>query len=221
MYNNVFNFMNEKELIYKYQIGFRQKHSTQQAIITLVDKSTKRLDSGDILKWFGSYLTNRSQFIMYDNIQSETRSIKSGVPQGSILGPLLFIIYMNDICNVSDLLYTIMYADDTSVIMRGNNLESLIQSVNSELYLIFHRARIKVDNDNSIRMNDSIINSVSHLKCLGVIINSKLNWIPHITYVKNKISKGIGIMFKVRDYLKKMFVKLVPYLYISISHLLH
>ena len=109
-----------------------------------------------------------------------------------------------------------MYADDTSVIMRGNDLESLIQSVNSELcllntwlktnklslnvnktyYLIFHRARIKVDNDNSIRMNDSVINSASHVQYLGVIIDSKLNCIPHITYVKNKISKGIGIMFK-------------------------
>ena len=89
---------------------------------------------------------------------------------------------MNDICNVSELLYTIMYADDTSVIMSGKDLESLIQSVNSELclqntwlkvnklslnvnktyYLVVHRARIKVDNDNSIRMNDSIINSASH-----------------------------------------------------------
>ena len=64
---------------------------------------------------------------------------------------------------------------------------------------------IKVDNDNSIRMNDSIINSASHLKYLGVIIDSKLNWIPHIVhnYVKNKISKGIEIMFKARDYLNK------------------
>ena len=52
-------------------------------------------------------------------------------------------------------------------------------------------------------MNDSIINSASHLKYLGVIIDSKLNWIPHITYVNNKISKGIGIMFKARDYLNK------------------
>ena len=74
----------------------------------------------NILKWFDSYLTNISQFIMYDNIQSETRNIKCGVPQGSILGPLLLITYMNDICNVSELLSTIMYADDTSVIMSSN-----------------------------------------------------------------------------------------------------
>ena len=52
-------------------------------------------------------------------------------------------------------------------------------------------------------MNDRIINSASHYKYLGVNIDSKLNWIPHITYVKNKISKGIGIMFKARDYLNK------------------
>ena len=50
-------------------------------------------------------------------------------------------------------------------------------------------------------MNNGIINSASHLKFLGVIIDSKLNWIPHITYVKNKISEGIGIIFKARDYL--------------------
>ena len=91
---------------------------------------------GNILKWFDSYLTNRSLFIMYDNIQSETRSIKCGVHQGSILGPLLFIVYMNDICNVSELLYTIMYADETSFIMSGNDLEILIQSVNWELCLL-------------------------------------------------------------------------------------
>ena len=94
-----------------------------------------------------------------------------------------------------------MYADNTSVMMSGNDLKSLIQSVNSDLgllntwlkankllqnvnktyYLVFHRARIKIDNDTSIWMIDCIINSASHLKYLGVIIDSKLNWIPHIT----------------------------------------
>ena len=68
---------------------------------------------------------------MYDNIHSDTSSIKCEVPQGLNLWSLLFIIYMNDICNVLELLYTIMYADDTSVIMSGNDMESLIQSVKS------------------------------------------------------------------------------------------
>ena len=60
---------------------------------------------------------------MYDNIQSDTRSIKCGAPQGSIVGTLLVIIYTNNICNASELLYTKMYADDTSVIINGNDLE--------------------------------------------------------------------------------------------------
>ena len=118
---------------------------------------------------------------------------------------------MNDICNIPKLLYTIMYAADTIVIMSGNDLQSLIQSVNSELcllntwlkanklslnvnttyHLVFHHAIIKIDTDTSIRMTDSIINSASHLKYVCVIIDSKLNLITRITYnyVKNNNSK--------------------------------
>ena len=135
---------------YEHQYGFRQKHSTQQTIITLVDKITNSLDKGDIIisvfldlkktfdtvdhhillkklyaygirgnfiKWFESYLCDRSQYAVYNNQQSMTNPIKCGVPQGSILGSLLFIIYVNDIGNISYLLFNIMYADDTSVLL--------------------------------------------------------------------------------------------------------
>ena len=138
MYNHVLDFMDKNNLFYEHQYGFRQRHSTQHAIITLVDRITHSLDNGDIVisvfldlkkafdtvdhhillrklfaygirgnsfKWFQSYLSNRSQYVMYDNQKSKTQYINCGVPQGSILGPLLFIIYMNDICNVSNLLY--------------------------------------------------------------------------------------------------------------------
>ena len=68
---------------------------------------------GSLLKWSESYLTDRSQYVIYDGVRSETKVVECGVPQCSILGPLLFIISMNDICNISDLMFAIMYADDT------------------------------------------------------------------------------------------------------------
>ena len=63
-------------------------------------------------------------------------------------------------------------------------LKSILYIISSTYYLVFYQARIRIDNDTSIRMNDSISHSASHLKYLCVIIDSKLNWIPHITYVK-------------------------------------
>ena len=92
---------------------------------------------GTILKWFKSYLTDRLQFVTIDGTQSEIKSVKCGVPQGSILGPLLFIIYMNDLYNVSEFLFTILYADDTCVLLHGKNLNDLIISINKELGLLF------------------------------------------------------------------------------------
>ena len=151
MYNHITDFIDSLNVLYKYKSGFRHKHSTQQAIIALVNKITSSFDTGDlvigvfldlkkvfdtvdkmhaygirgnILRWFRSYQTNISQFVSYDGKQSAIQSITCGVPQGSILGPLLFIIYMNDICNVSELLFTVLYADDTSVVIHGKYMLS-------------------------------------------------------------------------------------------------
>ena len=81
---------------------------------------------GNILRWFLSYLPNISQLVSYDGSQSAIQSITCGVPQVSILGPLLFIIYMNDICNVSELLFTGLYTDDTSVVIHEKDMLSII-----------------------------------------------------------------------------------------------
>ena len=70
---------------------------------------------GSLRQWFQSYLSARSQFVFYNGIRSSIRNITHGVPQGSILGPLLFILNVNDFSRSSDLLFSILFADDTSV----------------------------------------------------------------------------------------------------------
>ena len=74
-------------------------------------------------------MTDRSQYVVYDGVISETKVVECGVPQGSILGPLLFIVSMNDICNVSNL----MYADDTCFLINGTDMNKLIKQLNVEL----------------------------------------------------------------------------------------
>ena len=124
MYNHIVDFMDSNCSIYKYQFGFRQRHSTQQVIITLVETITSSLDHGDlaigvflglkkafdtvdhrillkklyaygirgnILKLFESFLTDKSQYVAYNGVESKVLSIICEVPQGSILGPLLFL----------------------------------------------------------------------------------------------------------------------------------
>ena len=88
---------------------------------------------GNTFKLLKSYLTNRTQFVVYDGLLSCTLPINSGVPQGSVLGPLLFIISMNGIGNVSDFLYTILYADDTSVLLNGKGYITLVKLLTLEL----------------------------------------------------------------------------------------
>ena len=187
------------------------------------------------LKWFQSYLTDRSQYVTYDGIESKVLPIKNGVPQGSILGPLLFIIYMNDIFNVSNFIFTILYADDTCVTPDGKSLENLITLMNQELhllyiwlqsnkltlnvqktyYIIFHRARLKLHNTTiDLHMGDCNLNKANNLKYLGVIIDDTISWVHHITYIKNKISKGIGIMSKASKYLQRKSLHTLYYSYI-------
>ena len=83
--------------------------------------------------WIRSYLSERNQFVSLDDFNSSLMDITFGVPQGSILGPQLFIIYINDICNVSDVLKLVLFADDTNIFCSGKNLTTLCETVSREL----------------------------------------------------------------------------------------
>ena len=159
---------------------------------------------GKTLKWFESYVSTRSQNVEYNNSNSDTKLITHGVPQGSILGPLLFIIYMNDFSRSSDLLFTILVADDTSVFIEGTNFTNISQILNTELEngniwlkankltvnikkthcMMFHRRRIKLNTNFKILINNNIIDHTNKTKFLGVIIDNKMNWSAHIQYIK-------------------------------------
>ena len=88
---------------------------------------------GTPLNWIKSYLSERKQFTTYGGKQSRMATVHCGVPQGSILGPLLFLIYVNDLAYVSPNLFTIMFADDTNCFMTGHNLDDLTNQMNTEL----------------------------------------------------------------------------------------
>ena len=85
---------------------------------------------GKLLNWFQSYLENRTQYVTYLDVNSNFERIVCGVPQGSILGPLLFLIYINDIVDSTKLLNLILFADDTNIFYANKNLEMLIRTVN-------------------------------------------------------------------------------------------
>ena len=191
---------------------------------------------GITLKWIKSYLSDHSQYVIYDGVSSNIRHITRRVPQGSILGPHFFVAYMNDIFNVSEFLFTVLYANDTSILVNGSNYSDLVQLLNNELclltnwlkanklslnvqktfYMVFHRARMKnKDFDTSIVcMNCMKLERTDCFKYLGVILDSNITLTQHISYIKNKVSKGIGIMYKARQYLDKKALLNIYYSYI-------
>ena len=138
--------------------------------------------------------------------------------KSSILGPLLFLLYVNDIVNVSSKVELILFADDTNVFIKGNNIDECIRILNIELskihqwlsinklslnvqktsYIVFNSHRSCSVPMENIYIDDVIVNRVYTSMFLGVKLNSKLTWNDHILMIKHKISKNIGIIRKVR-----------------------
>ena len=88
---------------------------------------------GIVLDWLSSYLNKRQHYVQYNNNKSNNMQIQCGIPQGSVLGPKLFILYINDICDVSKLLNFVLFADDTNIYLSGNDLNELVISMEQEM----------------------------------------------------------------------------------------
>ena len=99
----------------------------------LLQKLSRYGIRGVSLKWFNSYLSGRLQYVLNDNVTSSSQSINAGVPQGSVLGPLLFLLYINDMPLISTVLNYILFADDTTAIYNSPSIDDLFLTVNAEL----------------------------------------------------------------------------------------
>ena len=186
--------------------------------------------SGNVLSWFTSYLTGRKQRVVLPGTQSAWNDITAGVPQGSILGPLLFLIYINDI--VSDINARIrLFADDTSLFLIVEDPSAAAAILNEDLQKISTWAskwlvRFNPNKTESliitrktrplyrppIFMLDVQINQVASHKHLGIFLSSDLHWTVHINYIKTKCWKRINIMHKLKFILDR---KSLETIYIS------
>ena len=174
---------------------------------------------GISLSWIQNYLTNRSQFTEYNGGISSPSNITCGVPQGSILGPLLFLLYINDLPNISSILRFVLFADDTNIFCSGKDLDITCQLINDELKMLTEWFKVnrlslnitktsfmvfgkKVQNMSvPIIINNTFVSRVYATKFLGVYIDDKLNWSHHIQHVQGKLSRSISILYKVRNIL--------------------
>ena len=179
-------------------------------------------------KLISNYLSNRKQNVTLNGKKSKTANIKCGVPQGSILGPLLFLIYINDLPN-STQMDVKLFADDACFIQYNQNFTDLEKTTNMELakvdnWMKTNKLTINYDKTNYIiftkqdknvefklQMNSNTIQMVQETKYLGVIIDANLNWKSQIQTVKTKLSRACYIMSKIKHYVDSGTLKMIYY----------
>ena len=181
----------------------------------LLDKLAFYGISGVNKDLFKCYLSNRKQYVQFNGEDSHMLNIRTGVLQGSILGPLLFLIYINDFVNSSKLFHFMIFADDTTVISKTDvvndkiinqelgklllwlQLNKLSLNISKSKCIFFHQPQKKCTKP-AIKIDGNTIDSVDSFNFLGLIINNNLKWDHHINNIAAKISRSMSILTRLR-----------------------
>lgn len=269
LFNRLTIFLNSNNFLCPQQYGFREKSSTSNAVIDLVNKIQLDLDNRDdvlglfldlskafdtvdrkilidklryagvrgiALDLFTSYLSNRAQFVCIDGIHSLLTLVNVGVPQGSVLGPLFFIIYLNDFSLLPLKGDLRLFADDSSLFYNNKSTNMNDLNLRDDLtivieYFRLNKLTLNINKTNIINIKNSsrsIPNSlslttskfpdlevVSDTKYLGIILDNRLNWSAHINALILKLHKITGIIFKIKH---KLPQKVLFLIYHSLFH---
>ena len=193
---------------------------------------------GNSLNLIKSYLTNRFQYVQFENSDSSLLEVKTGIPQGSILGPLFFSILINDLVNCSTKFQFLMYADDTTIYFNLNDFPLINREIeiNSELEKVntclkLNKLAINVDKSKCMffqkrrsmtplkfLMNNRAIDVVHNFNYLGIMLDANMSWKSHIAMVSNKLSRINGILHRLK-YLYPQNILITLYKSLFIPHI--
>ena len=260
MYNRLYSYLETMKIISPLQFGFRKMHSTNHALVSIIEHVKSIVDHGNFacglfldfqkafdtvninillekminygirgpaINWFKSYLQGRSQFVTVDNETSSSLSLTCGVPQGSILGPLLFLIYINDFQNCIKNNKAFHFADDTNVIFSKPNIGQLRKALNKQISIIFdwlcanrlslnakktelmlfHSTHKQITFRLTVKIKGTKVFLSHFVKYLGILIDSKLSWKKHISELTKKLNRATALLAKLRNYVHEKSLK--------------
>ena len=172
--------------------------------------------------WFKSYLKNRKQLVSISGFESNLRNMDFGVPQGSVLGPLLFLLYINDVHKAIKFCITRHFADDTNLLINNNSLKQLQKDLNYDLrqlcnwlkankislnctkteLIVFRHPNKQLNYNLKIKINGKKLEPTKQVKYLGVVLDPHLNWSYQTDGLATKLTRAVGMLAKIRHFVQ-------------------